>query len=98
MRESAPGRNYHNIGLNDKPYSLSDSTDIDANVFVKPDGSWSAQVKCISRPELSTPLRSFKDQGSADHWVSKQVDIITRTTMNEVTLRKYIRDYLQLYL
>ena len=98
MADPAAGRNYHNLGLNDKPYSWKDNTDIDAEVYAMPDGSWSAQVKCLSNPGLSTPLRKFQDQSSADHWVTQKVDYITRTTMNESILRRYISAYLQIYL
>ena len=91
-------RNYSTRGLGDKPYSLADNTNIDSEVYVTPDGSWMAQVKCISNPELSTPLRSFSDQISADHWVQKHIEKITRVTMNETALRIYVRKLIKTFL
>tara|TARA_B100000212_G_scaffold315018_1_gene268927 strand:- start:740 stop:1033 length:294 start_codon:yes stop_codon:yes gene_type:complete len=89
MHESLT-RNYHTRALGDKPYSLADNTDIDADVYITPQGKWMAKVKCLSRPELSTPLRTFTDQISADHWAQKNIERITRATMNENLLRHYV--------
>ena len=84
--------------MNDKPYAPEDNVDIDTEVYALSDGSWLAQVKCLSNPSLSTPTRKFKDQSSADHWVRKNIDIINRATINENQLRRYINTYLQIYL
>ena len=97
MRESLT-RNYHTRALGDKPYTLADNTNIDSEVYVTPDGSWMAQVKCLSNPNLSTPLRSFADQTSADHWAQKNIERITRATMNENVLRTYVRKLIKTFL
>ena len=97
MRESLT-RNYHTRALGDKPYTLADNTNIDSDVYITPDGSWMAQVKCLSNPSLSTPLRSFKDQTSADHWVKTNIERITRATINENNLRSYIRSVLKTFI
>lgn len=87
------GRNYSTRDLyGDKPYSMMDNTNVDVEMFAMNDGKWSAQVKCISNPELSTPRRIFNDEISANHWTRMEVDKITRKTMNE--LRQTIRNIL----
>lgn len=93
------GRNYstRNLYFN-KPYDMMDNTDIDVNMFAMDDGKWSAEVKCISVPSLSTNLRIFSDEASASHWARMQADIITRKTMNEASLRRTIRTIIKEYI
>ena len=89
-------RNYSTRGLyNDKPYDLIDNTDLDVEMFAMTDGRWSAQVKCISKPELSTPVRVFTDEISANFWTRNAAEKITRQTMNENSLRTFIRTVLK---
>ena len=88
-------RNYSTRGLyNDKPYDMLNNTNLDVEVYSLSDGRWSAQVKCLSRPELSTPVKIFPDQTTADFWARKTADQITRKTMNESLLRRIIRNML----
>jgi len=75
------GRNYHT--LNNKPYSMEDNTDIDTEVYVNTDGTWTAQVSSKINASWSTPVRNFKDEHSAQSWVQKNIDIITRKQINE---------------
>lgn len=92
------GRNYSTADLGyNKPYSMMDNTDIDVNLFAMNDGKWSAEVKCISNPRLSTNLRVFNDEASASHWTRMQVDKITRKTMNETLLRRAVRSVIKEY-
>lgn len=70
---------------------MMDNTNVDVNMFAMDDGKWSAEVKCISNPRLSTHRRIFSDEDSANHWARMQVDIITRKTMNESRLRETVR-------
>ena len=93
------GRNYstRNLYFN-KPYDMMDNTNVDVEMFAMDNGRWSAEVKCVSNPELSTPRRIFNDEVSAQYWARTEVDKITRKTMNEVsrlrrTVRKLIKEY-----
>ena len=89
-------RNYSTRGLyNDKPYDLIDNTDLDVDMFAMTDGKWSAQVKCKSNPKLSTPVRIFSDETSANFWARNEAEKITRRTMNENVLRKFVRSILK---
>tara|TARA_R110001592_G_scaffold138501_2_gene357544 strand:+ start:3753 stop:4085 length:333 start_codon:yes stop_codon:yes gene_type:complete len=93
------GRNYSTRSLGDKPYSMMDNTNVDVNMFAMNDGKWSAEVKCISNPDLSTYQRIFSDEASANHWARTQVDLITRKTMNESRIRRMVyRVIKQIYL
>jgi hypothetical protein len=92
------GRNYstRNLYFN-KPYDMMDNTNVDVEMFAMDNGRWSAEVKCISNPELSTPRRIFNDESSAQHWSRMEVDKITRKTMNEayklrLVIRKLIKE------
>lgn len=90
------GRNYSTIDLDfNKPYSMMDNTDVDVNMFAMDNGKWSAEVKCISNPKLSTHMRIFNDEASANHWARMQVDRITRKTMNENKIRSLVRTILK---
>lgn len=75
------GRNFHT--LNNDPYSWKDNTDLESEIYINGDGTWSASIKSISSPELSTPLRNFSDEASAAAWMDKHVDIITRKQLNK---------------
>ncbi len=88
-------RNYSTRGLyNDKPYDMLNNTNLDVEVYSLSDGRWSAQVKCLSNPELTTPVKIFPDQSTADFWARKTADVITRKTMNESIIRHMIRNIL----
>lgn len=93
------GRNYSTLALDyNKPYSMMDNTNVDVNMFAMDNGKWSAEVKCISNPNLSTHMRIFNDEASANHWTRMQVDRITRKTMNESRLRYVIRSIIKEHL
>jgi len=79
------GRNYHTI--NNMPYSMEDNKDIDIDVYANSDGTWTAKVASKINPSWSTPLRVHKDEYSAQAWVQKNVDIITRKQLNETNER-----------
>ena len=91
------GRNYstRNLYFN-KPYDMMDNTNVDVEMFAMDNGRWSAEVKCISNPELSTPRRIFNDEVSAQHWARTEVDKITRKTMNEIkSIRRLVQKVLR---
>ena len=86
------GRNYstRNLYFN-KPYDMMDNTDIDVNMYAMDNGKWSAEVKCISNPKLSSHRRIFSDEDSANHWARMQADKIMRKTLNEAKIRDFVR-------
>ena len=76
------GRNMHTIDTD--PYTWKDYSDVEVETYANAeDDTYSAIVKCKSRPELSTGERKFPDEPSASHWARMQAEKIMRTTLNK---------------
>ena len=91
------GRNYHT--LDNDPYTWENYADVEVETYANAeDSTYSAIVKCISRPELSTKERKFPDEHSAKHWARMNAEQIMRATLNElrILVRELIKEEFKL--
>jgi len=61
------GKNYHTV--NPQPYTWQNYEGLSYDLSAEGDGSYYASVQVKEYPELSTPVRTFADEASAEFWV-----------------------------
>jgi hypothetical protein len=70
------GKNYHT--LDPQPITWENYEGLSYNISAEGDGSYYASIEVLDYPELSTPSRSFPDEGSAEWWVRDNYEKLHR--------------------
>ena len=75
------GKNYHTV--NPEPNTWENYEGLSYDISAGGDGMYYASVEVIDYPELSTPVRSFPDEGSAEWWVRDNYEKLHRVLLSK---------------
>ena len=73
------GKNYHTV--NPEPNTWENYEGLNYTISAEGDGNYYASIQVTDYPELSTPSRSFPDEGSAEWWVRDNYEKLNRFLM-----------------
>ena len=79
------GKNYHTV--NTDPYTWENYEGLSYDLSAEGDGSYYASVQVLDHPELSTPVRSFPDEASAEFWVRDTYEKLNRFLMSKSSIQ-----------